>query len=338
VSLGVDAQGEPIQADSLFALTSTSKLALALLVLRLVEDGELEIDGELALYLPRAAAAAINGVTIRRLLSHTSGLPLEVRNNFSSPPGTITWDPDLRWPGALASACLETELSTPPGVFFQYSNVGYGLLALAAERITGSTSATLIEERIAAPLGIELYLGRPTPRPPIALVDVPGPHSGTSLDPYTSRTAMMIGFPWRGMFSNIDGLLALVRAYCEDSSLISADTARLAQADQAGGLPGGYRTTEAFLGIGKSRKIVWDSVSWGLGIEVQGGKEPHWAPSSLPDSWGQIGSSGCLAWYDTKSSVAWAIAGARTTEKGWLVRHGTRIAKSAIQSADANSA
>ena len=190
-----------------------------------------------------------------------------------------------------------------------------------------------MQQRVAGPLGIELYLGQDTPIAPITLADTPGIHAGTSLDPYTSATAMRVGFPWRGMFSNIHGLLALVRAYRDDSPVITAQTARLARSNQTSGVPGGYRTNEAFLGIGESRRILWDHVAWGLALEVQGGKEPHWAPPRLPHSVGQIGSSGCLAWYDPSTDVAWAIAGARTTEKGWLMRHGTRIAQSAMRSA-----
>lgn len=159
VSLGVDAQGNPIDCDSLFPLASTSKLALGLLILGLIDEGALSLDVELRRYLPDAAASFSPGVTIRTLLSHTSGLPLEIRHELSKSPGTVDWRSELRWPGELAAACLQTPLATSPGAYFQYSNVGYGPLALAAERVTGSISAALIQQRVAVPLQINLLLG-----------------------------------------------------------------------------------------------------------------------------------------------------------------------------------
>lgn len=335
VAAGTDAAGDSVDTDSIFPLASASKLALGLLILALVDEGALELDGELGRYLPDAAAAHHPDVTISRLLAHSSGLPLEIRHELSTPPGRIDWRSGLRWPGELAAACLHTELTTAPGAVFQYSNVGYGLLALAAERVTGQSTAALIQQRVALPLGIELFLGCETDRSPMALADVPGPYAGTPYDPYCSPAAMGIGFPWRGMFSNIQGLLELIWAYRDEGPVISAASARRARSDQSGQLSGGYLTTDAFLGIGESRRLVWERASWGLAVEVQGGKEPHWAPSWLPLSVGQIGSSGCLAWYDPDSGVAWAIAGARTTEKGWLVRHGARIARTALEAAGA---
>lgn len=332
-ALGSDAAGVPLGESTFLTLASTSKLALGLVMLRLVERGAIELDAELSRYLPEAEASRSPDVTIRRLLSHTSGLPLEVRHSLSEPPGAIDWRSGLRWPNELAAACLQTPLATEPCAYFQYSNVGYGLLALVAERVTGRTSGELVQEEVATPLGIDLILGDVPEQPMMALADVPGPYAGGKFDPYLSRSTLRIGLPWRGMVSNIRGLLQLVRAYGDHGGLIDPTLARVARGDQVGGVSGGYRTTEAFLGIGPSRRIVWDQVAWGLAVEVQGGKEPHWAPSWLPRSVGQIGSTGCLAWYDPDSHVAWAIAGARTTEKGWLIRHGTRIAQSAFEAA-----
>jgi len=69
-----------------------------------------------------------------------------------------------------------------------------------------------------------------------------------------------------------------------------------------------------------------------LGVEVQGAKKPHWAPATLPKSFGQIGSSGCIGWCDSDSGIAWALLGARSTESGWPVIHGPRIAAAAFSS------
>jgi hypothetical protein len=98
---------------------------------------------------------------------------------------------------------------------------------------------------------------------------------------------------------------------------------------------GGFPSNDAFIAHHPSRPITWSPCPWGLAIELQGGKQPHWALPTLPRSFGQIGSSGCLAWHDPESGVSWAFAGARTTESGWLVRHGARITQSALAAAEA---
>ncbi len=335
VAKGEDALGRPIKERALFPLASASKLATGLVILSLIDAGVLLLDAAIGAYLPEAAAARTDGVTIRRLLCHTSGLPLEVPHELSSPPGNLKWNEELRWPGALADACLAAGADRPPASAVQYSNVAYGLLALAAERVTGSPFADLLRRTVSQPLGIEAYLGDIGDRETIAVSDIPSPFAGTSLEPYNSRMALRVGAPWVSLVTDARGLLALVRAYAEGGALLSDEMSREAGRDQTGGLSGGFGTTEAFLGHGPSRSIIWSPCPWGLAVEVQGGKEPHWAPPALPNSFGQIGSSGCLAWFDRDSGVAWAAMGARTTESGWLLRHGARLAQAALAAAGA---
>jgi hypothetical protein len=75
--MGCDAGGHELAPESLFPVASVTKLATALAVLRLVEAGRLALDDSLARHLPEAAAAR-PGVTLRALLSHTAGLPLDL--------------------------------------------------------------------------------------------------------------------------------------------------------------------------------------------------------------------------------------------------------------------
>src|SRR5262245_8833891 len=75
--VGSDALGRPLARDTLFPVASVTKLATALAVLRLADSGALALDDPLDQHLPSAAAAE-PGVSIRNLLCHTSGLPLDV--------------------------------------------------------------------------------------------------------------------------------------------------------------------------------------------------------------------------------------------------------------------
>jgi CubicO group peptidase (beta-lactamase class C family) len=333
---GRDAEGAPVSIDSFFPLASASKLATGLLLLTLVDEGGLDVDAPLAAFLPEARCAADERVTIGRLMSHQAGLPIEVAHDLSprSEDGTardrVVWAPGLRWPGVLAQACLATACTIAPGTVTRYSNVAFGLLGLVAERIAGSTFAELLRTRVFAPLAIDASVGDDLDRPYMAVADVSGPYSDHPvLAPYNGRLFRGAGTPWAGVGADVLGLLSLTRAYDERAGFLSARTAQLARTDRNGGTPGGFVGSDPFLGHGPAHEIVWPSAPWGLAIEVQGRKTPHWAPAALPESFGQIGSSGCIGWHDPAANLTWAMLGARTADSGWLLRHGAKLAQAA---------
>ena len=228
------------------------------------------------------------------------------------------------WPQPALSA----EPVQPPGTSVRYSNIGYGLLGLAAERVTANPFAALLHSYVFRPLDIEASFGRLPSRAPVAIGvwDMPSPYLGTDLEPFNCRTWHSFGAPWTGLILEPAALLKLVRAYLGES-ILSPQMARQARSNQTHGLSGGFPTTEPFLGRTSSKSIAWTPCAWGLTVELQGGKKPHWGPSKLPASFGQVGSSGSLAWCDPQSGIAWALLGARSTDSGWLVFHGTRLAQ-----------
>ena len=78
--------------------------------------------------------------------------------------------------------------------------------------------------------------------------------------------------------------------------------------------------------------LLWDPCPWGLGPELRGRKEPHWTPpSASPDSFGHSGASGCVAWYDPPSGIAWALLGSRTADNGWLLRRGREVGAAILE-------
>jgi CubicO group peptidase (beta-lactamase class C family) len=188
VVIGTDGAGIPLTSDSLFPVASISKLATALAALRLVEAGALELDAALSHYLPDSAAAQ-PGVTLRTLLSHTAGLPDDLA------PGAAPYTAALTW-GALAKACLEAAPERAPRTRVQYSNVGYGLIALLVERQTKQVFTDALESLVLRPLGIEAYLGAEPTRPAAVLSDVRSVEAGTPLEPYNSPFWRSLGKPW----------------------------------------------------------------------------------------------------------------------------------------------
>jgi CubicO group peptidase (beta-lactamase class C family) len=306
--LGTDAAGRALEEGRLFAVASISKLAVGLVVLRLVESGRLGLDEPIGQRLPDAAAAR-EGVTVRMLLAHTSGMPYPLLEEVP-PDGKLDWHVMAR---VALETPLEAPLEAPPLTRVQYSNPGYGLLGVLVERCTGMTFGQVLDEEVLRPLGIEGYLGIEPPRRVAKQADIRGPNAGTEWERFNSVAWLKLGLPWGGLVTTLDGALQLIRAYRGHSSgYLRPETLAEATRDQTGGLAGG-----------QIPPLMWPRCPWGLGPELRGDKVPHWAPTEAsPESFGHAGASGCLAWADPAADVAWVFIGTRTADNGWLVRHG----------------
>ncbi|MFI6369442.1 serine hydrolase [Streptomyces sp. NPDC050546] len=132
----------PMAEDTVFDLASVSKLFTSILAVQQIERGKLELEGKVASYLPDFARAGKQDVTIRQLLTHTSGfrawIPL-----YSAP--TYEEKLELIWNEKPVSA---------PGTAYLYSDLNLVSLQLVLERITGRSLDTLLREEITAPLGM----------------------------------------------------------------------------------------------------------------------------------------------------------------------------------------
>jgi CubicO group peptidase (beta-lactamase class C family) len=113
-------------------------------VLRLRDAGKLDLEDPLSLHLPEAAHGT---PTVRRLLSHASGLQRE-------PPGQV-WE-TLEFPGEqeLLERLGEAEQVLPPSTAWHYSNLAYSLLGHVVARLTGQPFHEHVRERLLGPLGL----------------------------------------------------------------------------------------------------------------------------------------------------------------------------------------
>ncbi len=130
-----------------YCVGSVSKQFLAGAVLLLVQDGRLSLDNRVARYLPTLTRA--NDISIRQLLSHTSGYqdyyPLDYVAPFMQRP--VTTDGILdRW--------AKIPLDFEPGTQWQYSNTNYVVAGRILERVTGEPLWSFLESRIFKPLGM----------------------------------------------------------------------------------------------------------------------------------------------------------------------------------------
>lgn len=139
--------GIPAGPHTNYRLASVTKQFTAAAVLLLAEDGRLSLDDPVRRWLPSLPPAA-DAVTLRHLLSHTSGL---VDYEDVMPEGQ-----DQQVHDADVLRLLEGQDRTcfPPGTAYRYSNSGYALLALVVERASGLDFATFLHRRIFRPLGM----------------------------------------------------------------------------------------------------------------------------------------------------------------------------------------
>ncbi|MBC6447002.1 serine hydrolase [Actinokineospora sp. HBU206404] len=136
-------QRVPMRPDTIFDLASVSKLFTSLAVLCLVEDGSVDVDAPVAGYLPEFAANGKDSVTVKQLLTHTSGLE----------PFIPLW---RDWPDKASriAAVLDRAPKYLPGSRYVYSDLNLITLGVLVERRSGKPLDTLVAERITGPLGL----------------------------------------------------------------------------------------------------------------------------------------------------------------------------------------
>ncbi|MBN2172090.1 MAG: beta-lactamase family protein [Candidatus Krumholzibacteriota bacterium] len=145
----------PMTAGTIFQMASVSKAVTAACVLRLVDEGLIDLDAPVETYLTRwhlpPSDFDPDGVTIRRLLGHTAGLSLH---------GYPGLDPARPLPSLEESLSGDTggagdvRLVRPPGEAFMYSGGGYTLLTLVVEEVTGRDYCEVVDEKVLRPLGM----------------------------------------------------------------------------------------------------------------------------------------------------------------------------------------
>jgi CubicO group peptidase (beta-lactamase class C family) len=155
----LDAQ-TPLTVDHGFHIASMSKQMTAIVIMMLAEQGKLAYDDPLNTYIPE-----LNGIagrcTIRQMLHHTAGLPDYadgITKALLARSDTPT-NADI-----VAVMRRKRTLRTQPGAAYYYSNVGYELLAVVVERITGQAFPDVLQTRIFDVLGMTRTFSMPNPQ------------------------------------------------------------------------------------------------------------------------------------------------------------------------------
>jgi CubicO group peptidase (beta-lactamase class C family) len=288
--LSYDADAPQVTLDTVFDAASLSKvLATAPAILLLLEDGKLDLEGKLVDYFPECAGGGKETITIRHLLTHTSGLAAGL-------PAKPAWRGDE---AAHAMACAQT-VTHPPGTFFRYSDINYILLGQLVSKLSGMELDVFARERLFGPLRMTrtgyLPLRRiaaggiaPTHKAPLDTLEPPL-HSdvvggallqGVVHDPTVRRIGGVAGSA--GVFSTVGDVARFARMLLGGGTLdgvrvLSPESVRL------------LTTVQSPPGIGALR---------GLGMDIDSPFAQRPRGSLFPlGSYGHTGFTGCVLWID----------------------------------------
>jgi D-alanyl-D-alanine carboxypeptidase len=262
------ATGEPMTVDHRFQIGSVMKTFAATIVLQLVDEGALDLDGD---------SGIVEGVTVRQLLNHTSGLP-DFFDDIVALFEPYREDPTYRWrlsPHEMLALDKERSRLFAPGTGWSYRGSNYLALGLLVEEKTGSSLRDELQRRVAGPLGLDATELLERGRAPAGLArgyfpadnpllpgPGPGPVDGTDLD---------TPFNWAG-----GGLASTAR-----------DVARFLEALLAGDLLPAQLRAEMLTTVPSD----WDETdAYGLGI-AEISSLMRKADSPCGSAWGHIGFS-----------------------------------------------
>ncbi len=330
--------GRVANTETLWSIASITKPVTAATVMACVDRGLLRLDAPIVGSLPEFSAPGDgrpwrNEVTLRHLLTHTSGLAGFSRDNIALRQRHAPIDDFI-------ASFLAEELHFQPGRWHLYSSVGYGLAAEMAGRALISSGAApgvtrsleaheLFTLDLLEKLGVADAAFRPgdPEQARSAWVESTG-QEGLDWEIGNSRYYRSLGMPWGGLFTRARDVLAFIQAFLP--SRLRASSGVLSPATLEEMVRAQVAVAEAPVSVATTqRDITWDptsepraSVPWGLGWEVKGGSAAgdYFGDVAHDTSFGHFGASGTIAWADPEEDLALVLL----TNKAWASRWAVR--------------
>ena len=202
--------GEPVTADTRFAVGSLAKSMVATVIARLAEAGRLSLDDPVAAHVPELRGVGWAArATVRDLLANRSRLPLRAQVEFSAFPGEAD-DVLPRFAATIATGA-------PTARFWSYSNAGWCLLGRVIETLTGRTWEEAMRTQLLAPLAMHQMTFTSSPvAEPRAVGHRPTPDGPVPVEPWTPRSHGPAGST---LLLTLGDLLRFARRHLEDPSL-----------------------------------------------------------------------------------------------------------------------
>ncbi len=216
---------EAMTEDTLFDAASLTKVVATLpSVMLLVERGKLSLDAPVKTYLPAFAAPTI---TVKHLLTHTSGLPASIPKDEAKP----------NWEGE-AEGIRRATACTPdpaPGTLFRYSDVNFILLGELVRLVSGRPLDQFAAQEIFRPLKMDTSTFRPSPALAARIAPTERDAAGVMLrgvvhDPTARRMGGVAGHA--GLFTTAADLAKYARFMLHGGPLLKPETLRLMQSVQ----------------------------------------------------------------------------------------------------------
>jgi CubicO group peptidase (beta-lactamase class C family) len=296
---------QQVHADvgTIYDLASLTKpLVTGLLCALYFEAGRLKPDSSVSSYLPEFDRAGKSTITVRQLLTHTSGLP--------------AWRPlyllaDDR--EKALSAIAEEQLTSQPGTQVIYSDLGFIVLGFVLQHLSGSNLGALAEQRIFSPLGLTRTFFNPTEatRTGIAACENGNAYERDMCErdfPATPYAKWRKGTVWgevhdgnayflggiaghAGLFSTANETLTIANQFVgEQSTLLTPETCALFRQNM----------TE---GLNEARSFAW---------QLAATKESTAGTSLPPDAFGHTGFTGTSCWIDAEAQRVFILLTNRT--------------------------
>lgn len=292
----------PATLDTIYDLASLTKpLVTGLLCARLVERDALNIDDAVGKHLPEFNQGDKRELTIRQLLTHTSGLP--------------AWRPVYLLAKDKAdalTAIAEQPLEYARGERVVYSDLGFIVLGLLLPRLTGRSLVELAQDEIFGPLKLEHTFFNPSAamRTGVAACETGNAYERDMCErDFAGRTyeGWRSGIIWgevhdgnahflggaaghAGLFSNAEDSLRIANQFIGDSQLLSADTCELFRQNM----------TE---GLNEARSFAWQLAA--TKASTAGGNLPA-------DAFGHTGFTGTSCWIDAERQRVFILLTNRT--------------------------
>lgn len=306
--VGVLDAGIPVRPDedTMWDLASLTKVVgLTSAMMQLVERGAVDLDAPVVRYLPEFAGEGKERVTVRHLLTHSSGLP--------------SWRPLYKEAADAAAAvaiALATPLDTVPGARMVYSDLGIILAGKLVERVSGQTLDAYLHDHVFGPLGMASTMYRPDS----ALFPRIAP---TEYDPWRQRLTHGVVHDENAYFlGGVSGHAGLFST--------GHDLARFARVYLSGGTLGGVRLAGAET-IARFTTIQDSSLSnRALGWEKPTGRNSAGHLMS-PAAFGHTGFTGTSLWIDPARDLFVVLLTNRVNP----TRQNSRISRVRVDLADA---
>jgi D-alanyl-D-alanine carboxypeptidase len=252
---------EPMRPDDRFRVGSITKSFVSAIVLELVGEGKVSLSDSVERWLPRLVPGG-DGITIRNLLNHTSGL-----YNYTDDPKVVSAflsrQFERKWtPHELVALAVSHPPLFAPGAQWSYSNTNFILLGLIVEAATGHPLEQELRDRIFTPLGLDATSFPSTPRLPAPYAHgyVYFPSSTKPLD--VSRFDPSWAYAAGAIVSTVDDLADFYRALLR-GDLVTPHLVWRMESVVSTGYGNGY-------GLGLGSTHLRCSIVWGHDGDVPG--------------------------------------------------------------------